>query len=45
MYNRDLMKLLEGKAASVTVHAAGHEQVSVTAISIGEIEQAREKLK
>jgi hypothetical protein len=45
MYNRELMKLLEGKAASVTVHAAGHEQVSVTAISMGELEQAREKLK
>jgi hypothetical protein len=45
MYNRELMKLLEGKAASITVHAAGHEQVSVTVISIGEIEQAREKLK
>jgi hypothetical protein len=43
--NRDLMKLLEGKATAVTVHAAGHEQVSVTAISLSEVEQARGKLK
>jgi hypothetical protein len=45
MYNPELMKLLEGKAASVTVSAAGHEQVSVTAVSIWELEQALEKLK
>jgi hypothetical protein len=43
--NRDLMKLLEGNATSVTVHAGGHEQVSVTAISSGEVEQAMGKLK
>jgi Carboxypeptidase regulatory-like domain len=45
IYNRELMKLLEGNAASVTVHAAGHEQISVTAISLSEVEQARGKLK
>jgi len=43
--NRDLLKLLEGKASSVTVHAGGHEQVSVTAISTGELAQAKGKLK
>jgi len=43
--NRDLLKLLEGKAAPVTVHATEHVQVSVTAISIGEVEQAKGKLK
>jgi hypothetical protein len=43
--NRDLLKLLEGKAAAVTVHATEHVQVSVTAISIGEVEQAKGKLK
>jgi hypothetical protein len=43
--NRDLLKLLEGKAAAVTVHAGGHDQVSVTAISIGEVDEAKGKLK
>jgi hypothetical protein len=43
--NRDLLKLLEGKAPAVTVHAGGHEQVSVTAISIGEVNEAKGKLK
>jgi hypothetical protein len=43
--NRDLLKLLEGKAAPVTVHATEHVQVSVTAIPIGEVEQAKGKLK
>jgi hypothetical protein len=43
--NRDLLKLLEGKASPVTVHAAEHVQVSVTAISTGEVEQAKGKLK
>jgi hypothetical protein len=43
--NRDLLKLLEGKASPVSVHAGGHEQVSVTAISVGEVEQAKGKLK
>ncbi len=43
--NRDLMKLLEGKATSVTVHASGHEQVSVTAIPGSEVEEARGKVK
>jgi hypothetical protein len=43
--NRDLLKLLEGKASPVTVHAGGHEQVSVTAISIGEVDEAKGKLK
>jgi hypothetical protein len=43
--NRDLLKLLEGKASPVTVHAAEHVQVGVTAISISEVEQAKGKLK
>jgi hypothetical protein len=43
--NRDLLKLLDGKASSVTVHANEHVQVSVTAISTGELEQAKGKLK
>jgi hypothetical protein len=43
--NSDLLKLLEGKASPATVHATEHVQVSVTAISIGEVEQAKGKLK
>jgi hypothetical protein len=43
--NRDLLKLLEGKASSVTIRAGGHEQVSVTAISMSEVEEAKGKLK
>jgi len=43
--NRDLLKLLEGKASPVTIHAGGHEQVSVTAISMSEVEEAKGKLK
>jgi hypothetical protein len=43
--NRDLLKLLEGKASPVSVHAGGHEQVGVTAIPISEVEQAKGKLK
>ncbi len=40
----DLLKLLEGHAAAVTVHANGHEQAAVTPISASEIEHAKEKL-
>lgn len=42
--NRDLLKLLEDKATAVTVHAAGHEQASLTPVSAGEIGHAKEKL-
>lgn len=45
MYNRDLMKLLEGSATSVTLRAGGREQVSVTAISSNEVGRAKGKLK
>jgi hypothetical protein len=40
----DLMKLLDANAVVVTVHAGGHESVTVTAISAGELERAKEKL-
>jgi hypothetical protein len=43
--NRDLLKLLDGKAASVTVHAAGHEQASVVPVLGSEIARAKEKLQ
>jgi len=43
--NRDLLKLLEGAAALVTVHANEHVQTSVTAIGMGEVQQAKGKLK
>src|ERR1700722_8250632 len=43
--NRDLMKLLDGRATPVTVHAALHEQISVTAIPMSEVVQARGKVK
>jgi hypothetical protein len=43
--NRDLMKLLEGNATSVTVTSNGHHQVSVTAIPESVVEQAQGKLK
>jgi hypothetical protein len=43
--DRDLMKLLEGRATPVTVHAALHEQISVTAIPMSEVVQARGKVK
>jgi hypothetical protein len=43
--NRDLLNLLEGKSSSVTIRASEHVQVSVTAISTGELEQAKGKLK
>jgi hypothetical protein len=43
--NRELLKLLEGKAAAVTVHANGHEQASLTPVPAREIERAREKLQ
>jgi hypothetical protein len=42
--NRDLMKLLDGNATAVTVTASGHQQVSVTAIPAGVVEQAKRKL-
>jgi len=43
--NRDLLKLLEGSATSVTVSPNAQEKVSVTAISASVVEQARGKLK
>ncbi len=43
--NRDLLKSLEGYATPVTVHAAGHEQISVTPIPAGEIVKALEKVQ
>jgi len=43
--NRDLLKLLEGSATTVTVPPNGHQQVSVTAIAASVVEQARGKLK
>ena len=43
MTNRDLLKALEGNAVQVTVHAAGHEQISVTPVSAAEIVKALEK--
>ena len=45
MMNRDLLKALEDRATQVTVHAAGHEQISVTPISAGEIAKALEKVQ
>jgi Carboxypeptidase regulatory-like domain len=42
--NRDLLKLLDGKAAAVTVHGGGHEQVSVAPVLTSEIARAKEKL-
>jgi Carboxypeptidase regulatory-like domain len=42
--NRELLKLLEGNAAAVTVHANGHEQASLTPIPTSEINRAKEKL-
>jgi hypothetical protein len=41
--NRELLKLLDGKAAAVTVHAGGHEQASVLPAPASEIERAKEK--
>jgi hypothetical protein len=43
--NPGLLKLLDGKAAAVTVHAGGHEQASLTPIQPSEIERAKEKLQ
>ncbi len=42
--NRDLLKLLESKASAVTVHAGGHEQVSLTPVSAAEMARAKERL-
>jgi protocatechuate 3,4-dioxygenase beta subunit len=42
--NNDLLQLLEGKATTVTIHAGGHEQVSVIPIAAGDIQKAKEKL-
>ena len=42
--NHDLLKLLEGRAAAVTIHANGHDQVSVMPVPAAEIEKAKEKL-
>lgn len=43
--NRELLKLLEGKATGVTVHAGGHEQASVVPVTGSEIGRAKEKLQ
>jgi hypothetical protein len=43
--NRDLLKLLEGNAVTVTVSPNGQERISVTAVPASEVEQARGKLK
>jgi hypothetical protein len=43
--NRDLLRLLDGKATTVTVHAGGHEQASVVPILTSEIARAKEKLQ
>ncbi len=43
--DRDLLKLLEGQAANVTVHPSGHEQAPVTPIAASDIERAKGKLK
>jgi hypothetical protein len=43
--NRDLLKLLEGRATAVTVRAGGHEQASVMPVSADEIEKAKGKLQ
>ena len=43
--NRDLLKLLEGKASAVTVHASEHVQATLTAIPASDVEQAKGKLK
>ena len=43
--NRNLLKLLEGKAATVAVHAGGHEQASVVPVLTSEIARAKEKLQ
>ena len=44
-HNPALLKLLESRASVVTVHANGHEQVSLTPIAAGEVERAEEKLQ
>ncbi len=43
--NRDLLKLLEGQSAMVTVHPNGHEKTSVTPIAANDIERAKERLQ
>jgi hypothetical protein len=44
-HNPDLLKLLTSRAALVTVHANGREQVSLTPIPSSEIERARDKIQ
>jgi hypothetical protein len=43
--DRDLLKLLEGKATAVTVRAGGHEQASVVPVPASEVGRAKEKLQ
>jgi hypothetical protein len=43
--NRELLKLLEGNAAAVTVHASGHEHALPMPIPASEIERAKGKLQ
>ncbi len=45
IHNRELLKLLDGNAAAVTVHASGHEQASVLPAPASEIERVKEKLQ
>lgn len=43
--NHDLLRLLASRAAPVTIHAGGHEQVSVTPVTAAELEKAKEQLR
>ncbi len=42
--NHELLELLESRAAAVTIHANGHDQITVTPVPAAEIEKAKEKL-
>lgn len=42
--NHELLRALASRAAAVTVHANGHDQVTLTPVSAAEIEKAKEKL-
>ena len=43
--NPELRKLVEGKAASVTIHAGETANVSLKVIAAADIEEAKGKLK
>jgi hypothetical protein len=43
--DRELLKLLEGKATAVTVHAGAHEQASVVPAPASDVGRAKEKLQ